>query len=103
MAGVDYLDRMACGRDEAGGSFFGAWAAAIAILAFGLGMWWIATFLYSSVGGDLFAPVEDGRWVGAPMMVLLALFTFVGLAAVGVAIFLIWLLVSTAWEARRPR
>ena len=37
------------------------------------------------------------------MMVLLALFTFVGLAAVGGAIFLIWLLLSTAWEARRPR
>lgn len=94
---------MARGRDEAGGSFFGAWAAAIAVLAFGLGMWWIVAFLYSSVGGDLFAPVVEGRWVGAPMMVLLALFAFVGLAAVGGAIFLIGQLVSTAWEARRPR
>lgn len=94
---------MTRGRDEAGGSFFGAWSAAIAALAFGLGMWWIATFLYSSVGGDLSAPVEDGRWVGAPMMVLLALFALVGLAAVGGAIFLIGMLVSTAWEARRPR
>ncbi|MFK4837148.1 hypothetical protein ACI3KY_15595 [Microbacterium sp. ZW T2_14] len=94
---------MARGRDDAGGSLFGAWVAAIAVLAFGVGMWLIVAFLHSSVSGDLFAPVEDGRWVDAPMMVLLALFTFVGLAAVGGAIFLIWLLVSTAWEARRPR
>ena len=72
-------------------------------LGLGVGMWWIAAFLHSSMGGDLIAPVEDGRWVGAPMIVLLALFTFVGLAAVGGAIFLIRPLVSTTWQARRPR
>ncbi len=37
------------------------------------------------------------------MVVLLALFMFVGLAAVGGAIFLMWLLVLTTWEAGRPR
>ena len=46
----------------------------LAVLVFGGGMCGVAAFLYSSVGGDILAPVTAGRWVGSPMLVLVVLF-----------------------------
>lgn len=42
------------------------------------------------------APITDGRWAGAPTLVLLAFFGFGGLFVLGLPGFLAWLLILTA-------
>ena len=92
---------MGRGRDNELGTFVGALFASLGVLVFGLCLCWIAVFFYDSVGGDVLAPVQDGRWVGAPILVLIALFAIVGLAAIAGSVTLLWMLMAAVWEGRR--
>lgn len=69
----------------------------------GVGMWWLAAYIFASVDGDVLVPLADGRLAGLSTLVLLALFGFVGLLGVGGFGFIAWILIYTAWEGRRGR
>lgn len=88
-------------REEESGSWFAIALGMLGILAIGVGMWWLAALLYTSVDGDVLVPVDEGRWAGAPTLFLVALFGFGGLAAIGGFGFLSWLMIIAAAEGRR--
>ncbi len=90
-------------REEEDSSLFGATLGALGALAIGVGMWWLAAYIDASVDGDVLVPVAEGRFAGAPTLVLLALFGFGGLVGVAAFGFLAWLIILTAWEGRRGR
>lgn len=91
-------------REEESFSLFGVVLGALGALAIGVGMWWLAAYIYASVDGDVLVPLsEEGRLAGAPTLVLVALFGLGGLVGVGGFGFIAWLLIFTAWEGRRGR
>lgn len=52
-------------RKEEDSSLFGVVLSGVGALAIGVGMWWLAAYIFATADGDVLVPRAEGRLAGA--------------------------------------